>query len=141
MKSGTPAPVLPGDIFEYPEMGLIKLSRCNDCAFTPGTEANLSNLTSHKASMCAMIGEPFFCHIGKEQKLCAGWVERVLTAEVAPSDVPEWKRKAIQSQLDFIQSFEERAQAGNLPSEEDLIQESTDALLASLGSTPDTERS
>jgi hypothetical protein len=57
--------------------------RCEGCAFTAGTEANLQPLTLLKATLCVRILEPFFCHDnlvdGKlpkgEEKLCAGYVE------------------------------------------------------------------
>lgn len=111
---------------------LIKLARCGDCAFTPGTEANLFCLTPAKAEMCAMIGEPFWCHVGKERRLCAGWVERVVTSEVAPKDCPPWKRRMAEATLEFIESIEDRHAAGKLPSEEDLMAEHMRMLLAAL---------
>ncbi len=48
--------------------------RCNDCAFTHGTEASNSPHTLVVANMCALTGEVFECHINKDEP-CQGWAE------------------------------------------------------------------
>lgn len=56
---------------------------CAGCAYTPGTEANLSPTTSFLAREAAAARCAFFCHMAggprPEDKthLCAGWAERV----------------------------------------------------------------
>lgn len=47
--------------------------RCNDCAFTHGTDASNSPHTVVIANMCAITGEPFWCHV--KAQACAGWAE------------------------------------------------------------------
>lgn len=50
---------------------------CRSCAFVEGTFPNGCPETVMDALMCAVTGEPFFCHYdmkdGKPTKLCAGW--------------------------------------------------------------------
>lgn len=84
--------------------------RCNGCAFTPGTPANLDILTQAKARLCVTAYEPFFCHEnavndvlpkGREH-LCRGWFKAVS----GPEYPPEWKRKTAVNLLHVIEKFE-----------------------------------
>ena len=63
--------------------------RCNDCAFTHGTEASNSPHTVVVANMCAITGEVFECHVNVGLP-CAGWSDaranRIISAyKAAPS--------------------------------------------------------
>ena len=78
--------------------------RCGDCAFSPGTAANQAPFTDVKAKFCAMIGEPFWCHVGEPHPLCMGWAEAVLDQPTAPKDLPEWKRRHAGGILKWIES-------------------------------------
>src|SRR5260370_41632321 len=63
--------------------------RCEDCAFTKGTEANSTPWTRVTVELCLIANEPFCCHAkGKPQPLCAGFVEAM---EKQPEH-PEWRR-------------------------------------------------
>ena len=57
--------------------------RCVGCAFTPGTEASPSIVTSTKAAECVERSHAFWCHMpcdarGDKTHLCAGWAERLI---------------------------------------------------------------
>lgn len=57
--------------------------RCNDCAFTHGTEASNSPHTLVIANMCALTGEVFECHINKDEP-CRGWAEARIARIASP---------------------------------------------------------
>jgi hypothetical protein len=48
--------------------------RCNDCAFRAGTLPNGCEVTLADAIKCAFEGQVFFCHKGKADKPCMGWL-------------------------------------------------------------------
>lgn len=50
-------------------------TRCNDCAFTIGTQASKAPHTAVVARLCAMTAEPFDCHVSPGA--CVGWAEEV----------------------------------------------------------------
>lgn len=64
---------------------MTQTKRCDGCAFTPGTEANLSVHTLLKAKICAELAHPFYCHThldedgkpikGARLQLCGGFVD------------------------------------------------------------------
>ena len=75
------------------------MSRCNDCAFTPGTEANGFEWTRIKAQLCAMTGDRFDCHVNPGQ--CQGWLE------AKQSDAVEsWKADALRGLLEGMHDVE-----------------------------------
>lgn len=51
------------------------MNRCDDCAFTIGTEASKSPHTVVIARLCALTGERFDCHL--RPGACAGWAQEV----------------------------------------------------------------
>lgn len=57
--------------------------KCGDCAFILGTEASNSPNTLVVAHLCALTGEPFYCHL-VEGQLCAGWVDAVKARKISP---------------------------------------------------------
>ncbi len=63
-----------------------KRTRCNDCAFTHGTNASNSPHTLVVANMCALTGEVFECHVSKESP-CVGWAE-ARAARIASANKP-----------------------------------------------------
>lgn len=55
---------------------------CADCAYTPGTSANLHPITSRDAEECVKERHAFWCHkaedfLGEKTHLCAGWASRL----------------------------------------------------------------
>jgi hypothetical protein len=104
------------DQFKY------RKSRCHDCAFTKGTEANTSGVTSIKATLCAEVPEPFYCHFnadgneladGKEV-LCQGWVEscNILASLGHYESQADWQRDHKQKLLEGINQIEEKGLNG-----------------------------
>ncbi len=72
-------------------------TRCNDCAFTHGTEASNSPHTVVIANMCAITGEVFECHIDKNEP-CTGWAE-ARSARVSSSHKPSTSAVGIADML------------------------------------------
>ena len=75
------------------------MSRCRDCAFTPGTEANGFEWTRIKAQLCAMTGDRFDCHV--DPGPCQGWLE-AKNAEAVES----WKADALRGLLEGMHAAE-----------------------------------
>ena len=92
---------------------LLRDQPCSDCAFTPGTQANLYKWTASKAELCVIAREPFWCHKGQKggepKKLCLGWAERVAFGP----EHPEWRKKFADRMLRFL----ERVEDGEIPKE------------------------
>lgn len=55
-------------------------ARCADCAYTAGTQANMTPPTRHLAEECAKARHGFWCHKSRKAGictiLCAGWHEK-----------------------------------------------------------------
>ena len=72
----------------YPRMA----RRCNDCAYTDGTEANATPLTVALARECTKARHAFWCHksgetwFGGHDHLCAGWFESLSAAQEGESE-------------------------------------------------------
>ncbi len=49
-------------------------TRCEDCAYTPGTVPNLYPPSKLRADLCLISGDVFLCHHGDEP-VCQGWIE------------------------------------------------------------------
>lgn len=64
-----------------------KRERCNDCAFTVGTDASMSPSTAVVATLCAMTGDRFDCHI--ERGPCVGWAEAVAERKAKGALIPD----------------------------------------------------
>ncbi len=63
--------------------------RCEECAFTKGTEANAALWTRITIELCLVAREPFHCHAkGTPEPLCAGYVQALA---LRPPE-PEWRR-------------------------------------------------
>ena len=56
-------------------------TRCRDCAFTEGTDADLSPTTSRIRDECVAARCAFYCHKTSDgvtaTHLCAGWVAAI----------------------------------------------------------------
>lgn len=88
--------------------------RCHGCAFTPGTEANRSDITRIKATLCVRLCEPFMCHDGvpeggEPDALCRGWGEAQATLYQAGyyRRMPEWRRQVLRGCLATIVQLED----------------------------------
>ena len=83
--------------------------RCATCAYRPGTEASRDETTLLTARLCAIAGEPFFCHEeqvshGEErQEVCAGF----LAAVEAQGPEPEWRRDVADGMLRLMEEAAE----------------------------------
>jgi hypothetical protein len=96
--------------------------RCEGCAFTPGTRANLQEGTLLKARLSALIAEPFYCHAnliaGKlpkgQEKLCIGWADMVsvLYRRGHYERLTDFQRAAMGAAIEVIQTIEDRLLAG-----------------------------
>ena len=97
--------------------------RCDDCAFTAGTNANKSENTRMKTYLCSQNAVPFYCHM--REGLCAGWAEAVNTLDAAGHFVrlAPWKREVMDKCLDVIDITEERGKRGETISDESVIQD------------------
>lgn len=98
------------------------LPRCDGCAFTAGTEANESQITRLKSTLCAQIAEPFYCHQNAvddtlpegEEMLCRGWAEAVQTLyrKGHYERMPEWRKEVLRAILGAVTAMEDRIEAG-----------------------------
>jgi hypothetical protein len=98
--------------------------RCRDCAFTPGTDANASEITQQKAHLCLEANTPFYCHLDEQGELlaeheyrtiCRGW----LNAALERHEVPAWKRAVAASLLEVISDVEDAHKRGEqIPDEQ-----------------------
>lgn len=77
------------------------LERCNDCAFTRGTNANKSELTKIKIGLCLDTDEPFDCHV--RPGLCAGFE----AAYPNHKELLPWQKKVSEKLLEVIADAEE----------------------------------
>lgn len=75
---------------------LLARERCLTCAYRSGTKASASKSTQLTAQLCALSGEPFYCHeemipLGADDSartvVCAGHEAAVL----ALGDIPDWQ--------------------------------------------------
>jgi len=92
------------------------MTRCEDCAFTPGTEANLYVPTQTITELSVLGHIPFYCH--KRAGMCAGWIEAV-SKQKQP---PDWKSRLAQRMIDLIHD-------GGLRTEEQIRQAIIDATM------------
>lgn len=102
---------------------ILKSLRCDDCAFTPGTEANKSGNTQIKVYLCAQNAVPFYCH--KREGLCAGWAEavNVLDANDHFVRLAPWKREVMDGCLEVIDRAEERNARGEEVADQQIVQD------------------
>jgi hypothetical protein len=86
--------------------------RCDDCAFTAGTQANGSAVTRLKARLCVENALPFYCH--KREGMCAGWAEGVNKAAECGAFVrlQSFRRDVAERCLEVLSSGEERVARG-----------------------------
>jgi hypothetical protein len=84
-------------------MSDLKHLRCDDCAFTAGTDANKCDITKVQAKLCAESGEPFYCHIN-EGSLCAGYIDAAIKLQEKGfhDSEPEWRQQVRKGLLDVI---------------------------------------
>ncbi len=74
--------------------------RCEECAFTKGTEANAALWTRITIELCLVAREPFHCHSkGILEPLCAGYVQALA---LRPPE-PEWRRDLAGALLELQQ--------------------------------------
>lgn len=97
--------------------------RCEDCAFTAGTDANKSDITRLKARLCVEAPEPFHCHL--REGLCAGWAEAANVKEGQGffGERQPWQADVTRRCLDVIAHFESKDAAGEEFTEQDVINE------------------
>lgn len=89
------------------------LQRCDDCAFTPGTDAGRCEWTQLKAGLCVISSEPFFCHRrGSPQPLCVGYIQALENHQ----QEPEWRRDVARACLE-MQRLAENTGEGELIAE------------------------
>lgn len=100
---------------------ILRLLRCEDCAFTAGTRANESPDTKLKTYLCVQNAVPFYCHM--HEGLCAGWAEAVNTLDANDHFVrlAPWKRDVMNGCLDVIAMAEERDLRGEETTEQQVI--------------------
>ncbi len=77
----------------------MKRERCNDCAFTAGTEPNLYPPSKLRADLCLMNGEPFYCHKG-DKPVCQGWIDE----RQKQGPVPDWKQELARQLSDLFEA-------------------------------------
>jgi hypothetical protein len=97
--------------------------RCDGCAFTAGTEANLSQLTRIKSLLCAKLADPFYCHANLvdgvlpegQERLCSGWAEAVsaLLAKGHYEQQSPFQRDVLGALLQIVITLEDRIEAGD----------------------------
>lgn len=118
------------------------MTKCQTCAFRPGTEANTDAITGIKAKLCAENAEPFYCHENLlpdgtlpegEEQLCAGFVDAMaaLNAKGFYEADPDWRRDWRKHLLALIQQCEDDDRAGirlDVPQVEKRIAESIAAM-------------
>lgn len=77
--------------------------RCDDCAFTAGTNASKCEITRIQSRLCAESGEPFYCHV-RTESLCAGYVEAAIKLQEKGfhESEPEWRQQVRKALLDVI---------------------------------------
>lgn len=63
-------------------------ARCDECAFTEGTQAHGTSHTRLLAQLCVMGRSEFTCHV--DDRPCRGWAAAVQAGESEPEG---WKRK------------------------------------------------
>jgi hypothetical protein len=86
-----------------------RTARCSGCAFSPGTEANLSEITQLKVNLCLESRVPFYCHEPDGgyfpfDRICAGYTHALLERG---GDVPDdWRRKVYGAGLRLIAECE-----------------------------------
>ena len=107
--------------------------RCEGCAFTPGTEANLSPLTLTKARLCAMTLDPFYCHANLvdgqlpegQERLCAGWADLMdgMHQRGEYAAMSEHKRAMLRAGLTALIKLEDRLLAGENADDFDMLAE------------------
>jgi hypothetical protein len=91
--------------------------KCSGCAYRPGTEANLDELTQMTATLCVQAGEPFYCHANAiedklpsdQKRICLGHFE----AMFARGDVSPWKAAVAHEALVIMEQALDGAIAPN----------------------------
>ena len=97
--------------------------RCDDCAFSAGTEANSCSVTRLKAKLCVDAPVPFYCH--RREGLCAGWAVAVTTKEASGfyEHLAPWKPAVMNKCLDVIAINEEKDTKGEPITDRSVIQD------------------
>jgi hypothetical protein len=91
--------------------------KCSDCAYRPGTPANLSPRTQLVAELCVQTDEPFYCHANADahgnlphdqERLCRGYLE----ALAARGPMSEVKAAIAAEGMRILAEAERRLKAG-----------------------------
>lgn len=99
----------------------LKELRCDDCAFTPGTQANSCSSTRLKTKLCVDAAVPFYCH--KRDGLCAGWAESVNTMDANGHYVrlQPWQKDVLENCLEVIAINEDKDTRGDPITEQSVV--------------------